>query len=71
MSQHSDRPRKNRRRGDIAAAITAYMHQNPHAQYFEMLEDLHARGYRVNRHGNAGLMTLYLNARHAAQQKPG
>jgi hypothetical protein len=54
--------RKKRRRGDVAAAINAYMQQNPNAQYFEMLNDLHAGGYRVNRHGNIGLMNLWLKA---------
>jgi hypothetical protein len=71
MSQHSYQPKKNRRRGDVAAAISAYLQQNPHAQYFDMLEGLHSKGYRVNRHGNAELMTLYQDARQVAQQKPG
>jgi hypothetical protein len=54
--------RKKRRRGDVEAAINAYMKLNPSAQYFEMLNDLHAKGYRVNRHGNIGLMSLWLKA---------
>lgn len=61
MGQPSDR-RKKRRRGDVPEAINAYMRQNPNAQYFEMLNDLHARGYRVNRHGNSKLMSLWLEA---------
>jgi hypothetical protein len=60
---------KKRRRGDVAEAINAYMQQNPNADYFEMLYDLHARGYRVNRHGNTGLMRLWLKARAEAREK--
>lgn len=59
---------KKRRRGDVADAISAYMLQKPSADYFEMLYDLHARGYRVNRHGNSRLMDLWLKAREEARR---
>lgn len=69
MNDHPNRPKKPRRRGDVAAAITAYVQEHPHAQYFEMLEDLHSRGYKVNRHGSYELMQLFKAARQAAQEK--
>jgi hypothetical protein len=62
MSKPSKGQQK-RRRGDVAETIIAYMKQSPNADYFEMLDDLHARGYRVNRHGNRALMSLWLKAR--------
>ena len=52
----SEARRPKRRHGDVAAAITGYMREHPHADYFEMLNDLYVDGYRVNRHGNIGLM---------------
>lgn len=66
MGKPSD-GQKKRRRGDVAEAISAYTQQSPDADYFEMLNDLHARGYRVNRHGNSGLMELWLRACAAAR----
>lgn len=60
---------KKRRRGDVAEAINTYMKQSPDASYFEMLYDLHAHGYRVNRHGNSGLMSLWLKARADVREK--
>ena len=62
MSKPPKSPKK-RRRGDVVEAINAYMKQSPDAGYFEMLSDLHARGYRVNRHGNSALMSLWLKVR--------
>jgi hypothetical protein len=67
MGKASD-GRKKRRSGDVAEAIKVYMEQNPDAQYFDLLDDLHARGYRVNRHGNIGLMDLWLTAREEARR---
>jgi hypothetical protein len=52
-----------RRRGDVSQAIIAYMREHPDADYFEMLNDLQARGYRVNRHGNTQLMAQWQSAR--------
>jgi hypothetical protein len=63
----SDGRRPNRRRGDVSAAIGAYMQEHPHAGYFEMLNDLHARGYRVNRHGSTEMMRLWESAREVAR----
>jgi hypothetical protein len=68
MSKPSD-GQKKRRRGDVEEAINAYMQQNPNADYFEVLNDLHARGYRVNRHGNSGLMSIWLKARAEVREK--
>ena len=62
----SKNQRMKRRRGDVHAAIFAYMQQYPHAGYFEMLNDLHAQGYRVNRHGNGDLVRQWRSAREAA-----
>lgn len=58
--------RPKRRRGDVSAAIISYMREHPHADYFAMLNDLHASGYRVNRHGNSELMALWRTAREEA-----
>jgi hypothetical protein len=62
MGKPSD-GRKKRRRGDVEAAINAYMKQSPNAQYFEMLNDLHAQGYRLHFPGFSALgshaMQLY------------
>jgi hypothetical protein len=52
-----------RRRGDVPTAIASYMREHPTADYFTMLNDLHAQGYRINRHGNTELMRLWRAAR--------
>jgi hypothetical protein len=62
----SESRRPKRRRGDVAAAIASYIREHPHADYFAMLNDLHAAGYWVNRHGNSDLMALWRAAREEA-----
>jgi hypothetical protein len=65
----SSKGQKKRRRGDVAEATNGYMQQNSNADYFETLYDLHARGYRVNRHGNGALMGLWLKAKADVQEE--
>jgi hypothetical protein len=62
----SEARRPKRRRGDVSTAIAAYLREHPQADYFAMLNDLHAAGYRVNRHGNSELMALWRAAREEA-----
>jgi hypothetical protein len=68
MSDPTSESRRSKpRRGDVSAAIVAYLRENPDADYFEMLNDLHARGYRVNRHGNTELRSLWKSVREEAR----
>ncbi len=62
----SEARKTRRRRGDVSAAIASYLREHPRTDYFAMLNDLHAAGYRVNRHGNSKLMAQWRAAREEA-----
>ena len=65
-TKKKSRKRSGRNGGDLAAIIRSYVQQHPDAQYQEVLDGLHAQGYRINRHGSRQLYGLWEDARREA-----